>query len=245
MTTRRNFLSSVSAGAGSVLLVNDVLALPVPVVQVAPTSRVRLFFDSTSPFTNDWALATTPSIGTAKILKSTGNSKYHLLLNLPNIGIAGSGKRFLLDSLSLLNIPTTQISDTYNSLKGQCADFAKEMIGSTATTSSWVANTKLGSMTSSQLASLPAGTMIACMTSTAVKGSTYSSKGLHVGIFLSCSYSGSTITGINMVDQNFLLFNVTVGGKTGQCPRSVAKHFLQWNGSSPVMSASQYWTIAI
>lgn len=244
MTTRRGFLSTVSATAGSALFMNEVFAAPI--VQVAPQSRVNLFLDSTSPFTNDWALASTPSVGTAKILKSTGNSVFNLLINFPtNVGVANSGKRFLLDSLNLLQINTTRISDTYNTLTGQCADFAKSMIGSTINTGSWVADTKLGNMTSSQRANLPLGTMIACMTSGTIKGSTYASKGLHVGIFLGWAYSGSTLIGINMVDQNFLLFNITVGNSTGQCPKSVAKHFLQWNGSSSVMSASQYWTIAI
>lgn len=211
-------------------------------VQVAPSNRVNLFLDSTSPFvTADWTLGSTPSLGAVKILKSTGNSTYFLLLNLPtNVGIAGSGKRFLLDSITNVGSVNARISDTLNSVTGQCVDFAKSMIGSVSATTTWHAGTKLGNISNAQLATqLVPGTMIAYFNGNTI----YPSSGGHVAIVLSVATDAAgNPTGVNVVDENYLNgFTVTANGTSGPSPQTISKHLLKWtDGTSGIRSASQY-----
>ena len=214
--------------------------------QVAPSNRVNLFLDATSPFVAaDWTLGSTPSLGAVKILKSTGNSTYFLLLNLPtNVGIAGSGKRFLLDSITNVGSVNARISDTLNSATGQCVDFAKSMIGSIDLTNKWHAGTKLGSIPNAQLAAqLAPGTMIAYFGTSPTSASLYSSVGQHVAIVLSIvKDAAGNPTGVNVVDENYLNgFTVTANGTSGSSPQTISKHLLKWtDGTSGIRSASQY-----
>jgi hypothetical protein len=229
------------------LIISSVFTLSfnaIAAVQVAPASRVNLFLDSTSPFVSaDWTVGSTPSLGSLKILRSTANTKYFLLLNFPtNVGISGSKKRFLLDSITNVGATHTRISDTFNSYTGQCADFAKSMIGSTDGTSTWHAGTKLGDIPNTQLTSqLVPGTMIAYFNGSSI----YPSNGTgHVAIVLSVAKDAAgNPTGVNVVDQNFLVSPtvVTANGTSGSAPQTISKHFLKWtDGTSGLRSASKY-----
>lgn len=131
--------------------------------QIAPSNRLNLFIDSASPFTtSDWTVATSTTIGGVKVLKSNGNTEFNLSLQIPNLGISSSGKRFLLDSVTALSASHSRISDTYNGALGQCVDFAKAMVGNTSATSMWHTGTKIGNIILSQRATqIAPGTMIA------------------------------------------------------------------------------------
>lgn len=214
--------------------------------QVAPLNRVNLFLDSTSPFvTADWTLGSTPSLGALKILRSTVNSTYFLLLNLPtNVGIAGSGKKFILDSITNVGSANARISDIANSPAGQCVDFAKSMIGSIDQTNKWHAGTKLGNIPNAQLTTqLAPGTMIAYFGVNPTSTSLYSNVGQHVVIVLSVAKDAAgNPTGLNVVDQNYLNgFTVTANGTSGPSPQTISKHFLMWtDGTAGIRSASKY-----
>ena len=245
---RRSLIKGLAvAGIGPIVSQSALAAT----VQVAPSNRVNLFLDSTSPFgASDWLTGSTPSISSLKILKSTGSTEFNLLLNMPtNLGIAGSGKKFLLDSTTFAGVSVSRISDTGNSVSGQCVDFAKEMIGSTSLTSTWQAEAQLSTL---NLATLTKGTMIAYMGTGAAKGSRYggtSGVGQHVGIFLGPAYNtAGVLIGIQIVHQNFFVspFQVIVNGvNQGACPQSIAKHMLPLTDTSGIRSANKYWTIAI
>ena len=245
---RRSLIKGLAAASITSFSTKQAMAAT---VQVAPSNRVNLFLDSLSPFgANDWIVGSTPSITSLKILKSNGNTEYNLLLNMPsNLGIAGSGKKFRLDSTTFAGTAVSRISDTGNTATGQCVDFAKEMIGSTSLTSSWQADTQLGSL---NIGTLTKGTMIAYMGTSAVKGSRYggsSGVGQHVGIFLGPAYNTAGILiGIQIVHQNYFVspFQVTVNGvNQGASPQSIAKHMLPLTDASGIRSANKYWTIAI
>lgn len=208
--------------------------------QIAPTNRVNLFLDSTTPFTSsDWINATSTTIGSVKVVKSTGNTTYQLLLNFPtNMGISGSNKRFLLDSVNSLGSVNARISDTYNGYMGQCVDFAKSMIGSTDATSKWHAGTKLSDIPVNQRATvLRPGTMIAYFAGDSV----YPSNGSgHVAIVLSVASDGS---GVHVIDQNFVNgFALKVG--TIQYAASsntlIAKHLMPWTDTAPRRAVGEY-----
>lgn len=210
--------------------------------QIAPSNRVNLFLDSATPFTaSDWVSGSSNTIGNVKVLKSTGNTVYYLSLQMPNLGISGTGKKFLLDSITSLGASETRISDTTNSATGQCVDFAKVMIGgSTATTSKWHTGTKLSTLTTvtQRTSALVPGTMIAYFNGS----STYPGGGLgHVAIVLSVASDGS---GITVVDQNFINgFSLNVGGTIYGAPTSntlLGKHFMPWTDSSARRAASEY-----
>lgn len=205
--------------------------------QIAPSNRVNLFLDSSSPFVaNDWIIATSTTIGSVKVLKSTANTEFNLSLQIPNLGISSTNKRFLLDSVTALGNSDTRVSDTYNSALGQCVDFAKAMIGSTSSTTSWHTGTKISTIPLSQRATqLLPGTMIAYFNGSSI----YPSNGTgHVAIVLSV-----TADGVNVVDQNFVNgFSLKVGTTTYSATSTtlLGKHFMPWTDSSSRRAAGEY-----
>lgn len=215
--------------------------------QVAPSNRVNLFLDSSSPFsTSDWTIGSTSSLGTVKILKSNPNVEFNILMQMPsNLGVTGSGKRFRLDSINFNGVGHARISDTWNSATGQCVDFAKTMIGSTDPTTKWHPGTKLKNIAKTQLSTeLKPGTMIAYFGSSATSTSTYSQIGQHVAIVLNVVTDGSgNPIGINVVHQNYLVspFSITVNGiAKGAAPQTIAKHYMKWSDTSGLRSAGEY-----
>lgn len=74
MKLRKSILACILCG---------ISASSIATTQVVSQSRVNLFLDSASPFVaNDWTVGSTngTAIGDVKILKSTGNSSYGLLM---------------------------------------------------------------------------------------------------------------------------------------------------------------------
>lgn len=214
-------------------------------IKIAPQNRVNLFLNSASPFTSsDWTIATSGTLGTVNILRSTGNTTYYLLLNMPaNLGIPGTGKKFLLDSVNYAGISHSRISDTAN-VPGQCVDFAKEMIGSEGETKFWHKNSiyKLSGIPASQRAStLVPGTMIAHFGNSTDQYPTDGSG--HVAIVLSVDNSG-----IMVVDQNFANgYSLTVNGTTYSASSSnlIAKHFMPWSGGIGKNDAGAYYIVDV
>lgn len=210
--------------------------------QVAPSNRVNLFLDSTTPFGSaDWTNGTSTTIGSVKILKSTGNTEYYLKLNMPNLGFSGSGKTMTLDAVNILGASHTRISESalYGSYPGQCVAFAKSMIGNSSATSKWHTGTKLSDIAVNQRTTLlPAGTMIAYFNGNSV----YPSNGTgHVAIVLGVAADGS---GVWVVDQNFINgFSIKVGTTTYAANLSqqlIGKHLMPWTDTSARRAAGQY-----
>lgn len=227
---RRTFLS--------IAVSSSLIGLSFGATQIAPSNRVNLFLDSSSPFTtSNWTTATSTTIGTVKVLKSTPNTDFYLSLNMPNLGVSGTGKRFRLDSVSSLGSSQSRISDTLNSVSGQCVDFAKAMIGSTSLTSTWHTGTKISDIPVAQrTAQILPGTMIAYFN----RSSTYPADGTgHVAIVLSV-----TTDGLNVVDQNFVNgFSLKVGTTTygySTVNTLIGKHFMPWADTSARRAAGQY-----
>jgi hypothetical protein len=207
--------------------------------QVAPSNRVNLFLDSTTPFgASDWTVATSTTIGNVKLVKSTGNTEFYLKLNMPNLGITGSGKRFLLDFVTYAGGSYSRMSDTYNTANGQCVDFAKLMIGSTDATSKWHTGTKISTIpVANRTTVLLPGTMIAYFNG----GTTYPSNGTgHVAIVLSVAADGS---GVNVVDQNFVNgFALKIGTTTYPATATTltGKHLMPWTDTSARRAVGEY-----
>jgi len=209
--------------------------------QIAPSNRVNLFLDSTTPFgTSDWTNATSTTIGSVKVLKSTGNTEFYLKLNMPNLGFVGSGKTMTLDSTSSLGASLTRISEAalYYSYPGQCVAFAKAMIGSSSPTSMWHTGTKIADIQVNQRTSmLLPGTMIAYFNGS----STYPSNSTgHVAIVLGVAADGS---GLWVVDQNFVNgFSLKVGTTVYSTTSNglVGKHLMPWTDTSARRAAGQY-----
>jgi hypothetical protein len=234
MLNRRNVIAS------SALLFLSGEALSA--TQVAPSNRVNLFLDTTTPFGSaDWTNGTSTTIGAVKVLKSTGNTEFHLKLNIPNLGFVGAGKIMTLDAVNQLGGSHARISETglYNSYPGQCVAFAKSMIGSSSPTSTWHTGTKLANIAVNQRAAmLPAGTMIAYFNGKSV----YPANGTgHVAIVLGVAADGS---GLWVVDENFINgFSIKVGTTSyaaSTATHLIGKHLMPWTDTSARRAAGQY-----
>lgn len=207
--------------------------------QIAPSNRVNLFLDSTSPFaTSDWTNATSTTIGAVKVLKSTGNTEFYLKLSMSSLNLSTATSTFVLDAVSGLGTTNSRISERslFSSYPGQCVAFAKSMIGNTSPTSKWHTGTKISSIPLAQRASqLLPGTMIAYFDGQSVYPSTTSS---HVAIVLSVSTDGITV-----VDQNFINgFALTVGTAkySASSTTLIGKHFMPWTDTSARRAAGEY-----
>jgi hypothetical protein len=211
--------------------------------QIVPPNRLSVFTGGILTST-DWTRATSSSIpNSIYILKSNGDISFKLTSNFSDVlGIAGSTRQFVLDSKNFLGIPHARISDKNNVYKGQCVDFVKFMLGNTSGTSSWYPGKKLSDIPSSMIADvIPTGTVIAYFNGK-TKYSDASGDG-HVLIVLGFTFDSATMkpTGITVLDQNFLLFNVSVQGfGTGQSGQSISRHFLKWNGSGASGAANYH-----
>lgn len=200
--------------------------------QVVSQDRVNLFLDSQSPFTTiDWTVGSTVS-GNVKILKSTAGTTFGLVnaLRESGLGDKDAKSRFVLDAIANGDMSHARISDTKNSAKGQCVDFAKVMMGNENGTGSWRAGARLGDIPQDRLLSTVApGTVIVFFDG----NSRYPVETGHVAIVLSWSFDAKgKPSGVTVVDQNFLKINVKVDGvNKGQMPETIAKHFLPLTGS--------------
>lgn len=213
---------------------------------IVPANRLDVFntFAST-----EWTRATaTYTPNSIYILKSTWNVQLGLTSQLYDLGDIVTTKKFVLDSLNFAGISQARISDRNNPSKGQCVDFVKTMVGSTLGTISWHAGKKLSDIPSNQLAdTVPAGTVIAYFGPGATSSSIYSQGGQHVGIVLNFTFDSTTMkpTGITMLDQNFLLFDLKIGGVSqSQSMQSISRHFLNWTGAG-VNGAGNYQIVDI
>ena len=199
-----------------------------------PANRLDVFSAFAS---SDWTRATAAyTQNSILILKSTANTQLRLMSELYNLGIVGMGSQFTLDSLDFTGISQARISDKANPYKGQCVDFVKTMIGSTLSTTSWYPGTKLSTIPSNQLAdTLPAGTVIAYFAPyDGIKTNNYQNYGKHVAVVLNFTFDSATMkpTGMTLLDQNFLLFDLKIGGVSkGQSLQSISRHFLNWSGT--------------
>lgn len=202
--------------------------------QVVPSNRLSVFTGGTLAST-DWTRATSSLIpNSIYILKSSGDISFKLTSSFSDmLGIPGSGKRFILDSTNFFTLSYARISDSGNPSKGQCVDFVKLMLGSTLGTNSWYPGKKLSDIPSNQIADvIPTGTVIAYFDNKA-KYSETAGRG-HVLIVLGFTFDSTTMKpiGITVLDQNFLLFNVSVQGVgVAKSEQSISRHFLNWNGS--------------
>lgn len=211
---------------------------------MVPANRLDVFntFAST-----EWTRATAPyTPNSIYILKSTLNVQLGLTSQLYDLGDIVTTKRFVLDSLNFAGISQARISDRKNIYTGQCVDFVKTMVGSILGTTAWHAGKKLSDIPNNQLAdTVPAGTVIAYFGPAAA--STYDQGGKHVGIVLNFTFDSTTMkpTGITMLDQNFLIFDLNIGGvNKGQSPQSISRHFLNWTGAG-VNGAGNYQIVDI
>ncbi|MDD2916949.1 MAG: hypothetical protein PHH70_03860 [Candidatus Gracilibacteria bacterium] len=207
--------------------------LGIAATATVPANRLDVFDTFSS---SDWTRATASyAPNSIYILKSTGNVTFGLTLQMFELGVVGSTKRFVLDDLAFAGISQARISDKMNPNKGQCVDFVKTMIGSVLSTSSWHAGTKLSTIPSNQLAdTVPRGTVIAYFGPNATSSTTYDIAGKHVAVVLNFTFDSATMqpTGMTVMDQNFLLFDLKIGGlNKGQSPQSISRHFLNWNGA--------------
>lgn len=205
----------------------------IAVTPTIPANRLDVFSTFSS---SDWTRAnagyTTNSI---YILKSTASTQLGLMSELYNLGIAGMGSQFILDSRDFAGIPHVRITDKDNSYIGQCVDFVKTMVGSSMpVTTSWYPGTKLSTIPSNQLVDMvPRGTVIAYFDpNNGAHPYNYYYYGRHVAIVLNFTFNNVTMepTGMTVIDQNFLLFDLKIGGVSkGQSPQSISRHFLNWN----------------
>lgn len=228
MLNRRSLLISILS---SVLSFGAIAA-----TQVASSSKVSLFTGSSL----DWTSATSTTLGSVKVLKSTGNTEFYLSLQIPNLGISGTNKTFLLDSVNSLGASHTRITQVANIAAngyGNCVDFAKVMIGNTSQTSTWhaLASNKLSAIPSSQWATmLKPGTMIAYFNGSSI----YPGSGGHVAIILSANS-----TGVTVVDQNFANGYTLKVGTTSYAASAttlLSIHTLPWMDTAAIRSANQY-----
>lgn len=219
--------------------------------QIVPPNRLSVFTGGTLAST-DWIRATSSSIpNSIYILKSTGDISFKLTSSFPDmLGILGVGKRFILDSRNFLSIPHSRISDSLNMNpdgsynKGQCVDFVKLMLGNTSGTSSWYPGKKLSDIPSSTIADvIPTGTVIAYFDGKTKYSETNIGGRGHVAIVLGFTFDSATMkpTGITVLDQNFLLFPVSIQNiGTAQSQESISRHFLNWNGSGASGAANYH-----
>jgi hypothetical protein len=209
--------------------------------QIAPSNRVNMFLDNTSPFTaNDWTNATSTTIGSVKVLKSTGNTEFYLKLNMFSLDLPTATSTFVLDAVNALGGSNSRVSERalFSSYPGQCVAFAKSMIGNTSTTSKWHTGTKISSIPIAQRTSqLVPGTMIAYFNGKSI----YPSDGTgHVAIVLNVAADGS---GLWVIDQNFVNgFSLKVGTTNYAATSNslIGKHLMPWTDSSARRAAGEY-----
>lgn len=211
-----------------------------------------------------YASASTTLLGTAYILKAetkattasfdptTIHEKLTLILQSNGITTLVPGKR------TLQGVNYSQVDESGSSYRNQCVAFAKMMMLSTATTSSWKSGSALSTLypngkASSQFAaygSLPYGTVIATFTGQTVYSST-SNTSPHVAIVQSLDVDTTgKVKGVWVYDQNGMttvkLNNITtaVGDGVGGTGNGgvIMRHYIPWLSTStnPTLSLKNY-----